>query len=166
MLNIIEFRKSAPGSHGPRRQRPSEDVEAGIAELASCVAGLQSIAQLRRTYGHDEAQTLASCLSTKLVLLAGDGETAEWCEKELGRQEVIRPETSNSTSQRTGELPSSSENRSTRVVEQPAVLAGELLTLPNLAGFLKLVGLPIARVKLEYTPQPDNMPAFVAKAKD
>lgn len=131
-----------------------------------CVAGLQSIAQLRRTYGHDEAQTLASCLSTKLVLLAGDGETAEWCEKELGRQEVIRPETSNSTSQRTGELPSSSENRSTRVVEQPAVLAGELLTLPNLSGFLKLVGLPIARVKLEYTSQPDNMPAFVAKTND
>lgn len=131
-----------------------------------CVAGLQSIAQLRRTYGHDEAQTLASCLSTKLVLLAGDGETAEWCEKEFGRQEVTRPETSNSTSQRTGELPSSSENRSTRVVEQPAVLAGEILTLPNLAGFLKLVGLPIARVKLEYTPQPDNMPAFVAKTND
>ena len=45
MLNIIEFRKSAPGSHGPRRQRPSEDVEAGIAELASCVAGLQSKAR-------------------------------------------------------------------------------------------------------------------------
>ena len=131
-----------------------------------CVAGLQSIAQLRRTYGHDEAQTLASCLSTKLVLLAGDGETAEWCEKELGRQEVIRPETSNSTSQRTGELPSSSENRSTRVVEQPAVLAGEILTLPNLAGFLKLVGLPIARVKLQHVAMPDNMPAFLAKTSD
>jgi hypothetical protein len=41
MLNIIEFRKSAPGSHGARRQRPPADVEAGIAELASCVAGLQ-----------------------------------------------------------------------------------------------------------------------------
>jgi type IV secretory pathway TraG/TraD family ATPase VirD4 len=39
------------------------------------VSGLQTIAQLRDTYGHDEAQTLLSCLSTKLVMAAGDGET-------------------------------------------------------------------------------------------
>jgi hypothetical protein len=45
MLNIIEFRKSAPGSPGAGRQLPPADVEAGIAELASCVTGLQSKAR-------------------------------------------------------------------------------------------------------------------------
>src|SRR5690606_19675059 len=32
-----------------------------------CVLGLQTIAQLRATYGHDEAQTLLANCSTKLI---------------------------------------------------------------------------------------------------
>lgn len=45
MLNVIDFRKYAPGSPEPWPQRPPVDVEAGFAELASCVTGLQSKAR-------------------------------------------------------------------------------------------------------------------------
>jgi hypothetical protein len=43
MLNVIAFRKS--GSRGPGQQQSPANVEAGIAELASCVTGLQSKAR-------------------------------------------------------------------------------------------------------------------------
>ncbi len=130
-----------------------------------CVSGLQTIAQLRTTYGRDEAQTLLSCMTTKLVLAAGDGETAEYMEKELGKQEVRRPEVSTGTSQRVGELASTSENRSDRVVEQSAVMASEIQGLPNLHGFLKLAGMPLARIILQYVSMPDLRPAFEPKKK-
>jgi hypothetical protein len=45
MLNVIEFRKRASISPGPRQQRPPTNAEADIAELAFRVAGLQSRAK-------------------------------------------------------------------------------------------------------------------------
>jgi len=45
MLNVIEFRKRAPSSLGPRQQRPPADVETGGAELTRCVSGLRSKAR-------------------------------------------------------------------------------------------------------------------------
>ncbi|WP_175901318.1 type IV secretion system DNA-binding domain-containing protein, partial [Burkholderia vietnamiensis] len=127
------------------------------------VAGLQFLSQLQTTYGKEEAKTLIAGMATKLVLRVDDDEGVEAMSKILGDQEVIRAETSNSTSTRAGELPSTSENNSTRNVEQRTVMASEISTLPDLHGFLKLPGLPIARVQLEYVPAPELFPAFVAK---
>ncbi len=71
-------------------------LRAGLTKLRKyggvCVSGLQTIAQLRSTYGHDEAQTLLSCMSQKLILKAGDGETAKYFENEIGQQEIEREE--------------------------------------------------------------------------
>ena len=54
----------------------------GLSKLrkygGKCVLGLQTISQLRATYGKDEAQTLMANIATKMVLRAGDGETAEY----------------------------------------------------------------------------------------
>lgn len=142
-------------------------LRAGLTKLRKyggvCVSGLQTIAQLRTTYGKDEAQTLLSCMSNKLVLRAGDNETGKYFEQELGEQEIERQELSNSTSTRIGELPNNSQNVSTRRTQQMAVLASEVQGLPDLHGFLKLIGLPIARVVLQYVPMPDLNPAFAGK---
>ncbi|MFC0170809.1 type IV secretion system DNA-binding domain-containing protein [Pseudoduganella danionis] len=144
-------------------------LRAGLTKLRKyggvCVSGLQTIAQLRTTYGKDEAQTLLSSMSNKLVLRAGDNETGKYFENELGEQEVKRAEVSNSTSTRIGELPNNSENVSERRSQQMAVLASEVQGLPDLHGFLKLIGLPIARVVLQYVAMPEQMPPYVAKKK-
>lgn len=142
-------------------------LRAGLTKLRKyggvCVSGLQTIAQLRTTYGKDEAQTLLSCMSNKLILRAGDNETGKYFEQELGEQEIERQEISNSTSTRLGELPNNSENISKRRMQQMAVLASEVQGLPDLHGFLKLIGLPIARVVLQYVPMPDLNPPFEGK---
>jgi hypothetical protein len=142
-------------------------LRAGLTKLRKyggvCVSGLQTIAQLRHTYGHDEAQTLLSCMTTKLILKAGDGETAKYFENEIGQQEVEREETSEGTSQQIGNLASNSENKSVRRHVQSAVLASEITGLENLHGFLMLTGQPIARVQLEYVPMPDINAPYLAK---
>lgn len=128
-----------------------------------CVNGLQTIAQLRDTYGREEAQTLLSCMSTKLLLAAGDSETAEYFSREIGDQEFQRENRSKGQSARIGELASSSENISTEHRTERAVLASEITALPNLHGFLKPVGMPVMRITLEYRGMENLNPAFIRK---
>jgi len=59
-----------------------------------CVLGLQSVSQLRSTYGRDEAQTLMANIGTKVILRAGDGETAEYFSAEFGSSEFVRTQVS------------------------------------------------------------------------
>lgn len=142
-------------------------LRAGLTKLRKyggvIVSGLQTIAQLRSTYGHDEAQTLLSCMTTKLILKAGDGETAKYFENEIGQQEVERKETSEGNSQQIGNLASSSENNTVRRHVQAAVLASEIMGLPDLHGYLMLTGLPISRIQLEYTDMTDINTPFQAQ---
>lgn len=128
-----------------------------------CVNGLQTIAQLRDTYGRDEAQTLLSCMSTKLLLAAGDSETAEYFSREIGDQEFQRENRSKGQSARIGELSSASENVSTEHRTERAVLASEITALPNLHGFLKPVGMPVMRITLEYRGMENLNAEFIRK---
>lgn len=142
-------------------------LRAGLTKLRKyggvCVSGLQTVAQLRTTYGRDEAQTLLSCMTTKLILKAGDGETAKYFENEIGQQEVERTETSEGTSSRVGDFGSSSENKSVRRVTQAAVLASQITGLENLHGYLMLTGQPVARIELDYMSMPDLNPSYEPK---
>lgn len=130
-----------------------------------CVGGLQTIAQLRSTYGKDEAQTLLSSMSTKLLLAAGDNETAEYFSHEIGEQEIQRTvtskgqSTSGTFSNRTN---STSTNTSIERKIERAVLPSEISSLPNLNGFLKPVGQPVIRIQLDYLKMPDAVAPFIA----
>jgi type IV secretory pathway TraG/TraD family ATPase VirD4 len=71
-----------------------DSLRSGLTKLrtygGAVVAGLQMMAQLRSSYGHDGAQVLLSCFSTKLILASGETETARYFEHELGTQELER----------------------------------------------------------------------------
>jgi type IV secretory pathway TraG/TraD family ATPase VirD4 len=102
--------------------------------------GMQSVSQLQASYGHVGAQTLLSCLSTKLLLRAGDSETAAWASREIGEREVRR------RSETRGEH-GKSENE--HVAVEAAVLPSEFRNLPDRRGFLLLPGdYPAGRVQL------------------
>ena len=142
-------------------------LRAGLTKLRKyggvCVSGLQTIAQLRQTYGREEAQTLLSCMTTKLILKAGDGETAKYFENEIGQQEVERAETSSGTSNKIGDLGSSSQNTSVKRSTQAAVMASQITGLENLHGYLMLTGLPVAKIQLKYVGMPDINAPFEPK---
>jgi type IV secretory pathway TraG/TraD family ATPase VirD4 len=139
-------------------------LRSGLTKLRKyggrCVLGVQTVAQLRTTYGRDEAQTLIANTSVKCILRAGDAETAKSMEHELGEQEIERLQVNDSLS--TNEQgKSQSQSFSTQVVRQSAVLASEVMGLPDLHGFLKLPGDEIARIKVEYVSMTNTNVAFV-----
>jgi type IV secretory pathway TraG/TraD family ATPase VirD4 len=137
-------------------------LRAGLTKLRKyggrCVLGLQTISQLRTTYGRDEAQTLLANCSTKLILRAGDAETARSMEDELGQQEIERLVQSDSKSKT--ELFGGSTSTSQQFSRQAAVMASEIMGLENLHGFIKLPGDAIHRVKLDYVGMPEVQPSF------
>ena len=129
------------------------DLELGMSKLRKhggrCVLGIQTISQLRETYGRESAQTICANASNKLILRAGDNETASYFSQELGEQEVARDRVS--TSKQHGLGNQASTSRSTDHVRQPAVLASELLALPDMRGYLSLAGTQPALVQLAYS---------------
>ena len=130
------------------------------------VVGLQTIAQFRATYGHDEAQTLLANIATKVILRAGDGETAEYFSTEFGDQEITRMQWSQTEgySQGTGLLNPGNASHSTAHTQirehKRTILASEIAGLPDLHGYLKLPGAPIGAIRLEYKPLPEVAPAY------
>ena len=107
-----------------------------------CLFGMQTVAQPQATYGLYLTQVLLSCLSTKLYLRAGDPDTAEYCERSLGKTQIERSEVSRSQSSCTV---------TDRCDTPPLVLASKIANLPNLQGYLSIAGdWPIAKVKIPY----------------
>jgi hypothetical protein len=148
-------------------------LRAGLTKLRKyggvCISGLQTIAQLRSTYGRDEAQTLLSCMSTKLMFGQGDSETADYMSNELGDQEIERTQNSQGSSIKIGELaPHNSTNTSLHRQVQKAVLPSQLSGLPNLHGYLKMgdskgVVLQVVVTPIDY--EHPNSP-FIARKLD
>lgn len=150
-------------------------LRAGLTKLRKYggvgVCGLQTIAQLRDRYGKEEAQTLLSCLSTKLLLAAGDAETAEYFSREIGDREIVRTIVSQNSGDSEGarwDSGSHSEgvSQSQQYATERSVLASEITSLANLHGFLKRVNNPVwARVALPYVQMPNVNPAYVPRPK-
>jgi hypothetical protein len=132
-----------------------------------CVLGLQTIAQLRATYGDDGAQSLLANIATKLILRAGDGETAEYFSAEFGDQEVEREQHSSSNaSTRSGILgkggSTSSSSNVTRIRDtKRTVLASDISALRDLHGYLKITSSPIAFIGMSYEEIEQTTPAYV-----
>lgn len=125
--------------------------------------GLQSISQLRETYGRDQAQTLLSCLSSQLILRCADADTADAMSRTLGKTEMLERRQGESYQQGLGK---SSRSWSEQKNERAIVLPAELQNLPDRTGYLSLAGdLPTAKISF---PAPVNhgagVPAFIPAA--
>ncbi|MHB1529956.1 MAG: type IV secretion system DNA-binding domain-containing protein [Acidiferrobacteraceae bacterium] len=124
-----------------------------------CAGGLQTVSQLRGEYGPHGAQTLLSCFSSQLILRAGDPETADWCSRLLGEQQLSRRVQSEGTGGG-----GSHSGESEQISIERAVLPSEIAGLRDRHGFLNLAGdFPIARVEIPIPPELDEVcPPFVA----
>ena len=145
-------------------------LKAGLTKLRKygvcCICGIQTVAQLRGNYGRDDAQTLLSCMATKLVLSPGDNETADYMSKEMGEQEIERLQVSEGTSQKTGFMTTdldkgASKNQHLHRQTQAAVMPSQMLALPNLQGFLRMPGSDVYQVVIPYVSMPDINKPFM-----
>ena len=121
------------------------------------VIGLQSVAQVIRSYGIHGAQEILSCLGTVLALRPGDPDTAEWTSRLFGSREVIRKNKSKSD-----HGSSSSEQRR----DERVLLPLQLSQLKDLYGYLKLPGdYQAAQIKLNILTRTDDVTSPFIPAK-
>lgn len=116
------------------------------------VAGLQSTAQLDRTYGRESAIVLRSCFRNLVVFAVAksDPDTAEMLSRSLGEREVDRQQHSRS------EGPNGiTKGVSLQRVSERIAIASQITELPNLSAFLALSGDAPTR-RIQVTPR--NLP--------
>ena len=113
---------------------------------AACVIAFQAIGQLRDTYGQHAAGTIVGQAGTQLVMRLGDPESTKWATELLGRSEV---EEHRSSASLDSDAWSDKGSLSTLRQTKPVVLDSEIGNLAPLTGFLRLSGLPIARVTID-----------------
>jgi hypothetical protein len=110
------------------------------------VAGLQSTAQLDRTYGRESAIVLRSCFRNLVVFAVAksDPETAEMLSRALGERELDREQHSHSESPN-GITKSVSLQR----VSERIAIPTEITELPSLYAYLALAGdTPTRRIQI------------------
>ena len=125
------------------------------------VLGVQDFSQLYEIYGHDLAKTIISGCQTKLLLRVTDGAAAKLLSDLMGQAEVDEKEETLSyglSAQR--DRVSVFARRSMRDL----VLTSEILTLPDMTGYLIIPGdYPIARVAYRYQPVEKVADGFVER---
>lgn len=116
------------------------------------VGGLQSTAQLDRTYGRESAIVLRSCFRNLVVFATAksDPDTADMLSRSLGEREVDRQQHSRSEGSH-GITKSVSLQR----ISERIVLPSQITELPNLSAYLAVAGdTPTRRI----TITPRNLP--------
>lgn len=127
-------------------------LESGLAEgrkYGSCFfAGTQSIAQLKRIYGHQMAQSCIDLFNTRLFFRSNDSETTHWISKTLGDSEI--EETQENISYGANTIRDGvSLNHTKRI--KPIVMPSEIASLENLECYIKYPeGFPIAKLQVSY----------------
>ena len=116
------------------------------------VAGVHAYAKLKDTYGENMATTIASLTRTKLVLAAGDRDSAIWCSDAIGHTQVRVMEEGYSYG---ADNARDAVSLTPRTYNVPLVLPDTLKDLPSLRGYLKFPdGFPAAAIKLRYVEYP------------
>ena len=111
------------------------------------VIALQSISQLTRRYGPQDAETIASNCSSKIILKAGNNDTAKWASQLIGTQEI--EEYREGLSYGAHEM-RDGVNLSKHKSERTVALASEILSLPKFTGYALMTGgYPVAKIDFE-----------------
>jgi hypothetical protein len=125
----------------------------------ACRLGFQSIAQLRRIDGHEQAAVLASMPSTKLLLRVDKPKTAAFVAHQIGEREALREEIGMSTAENGNQFSIHPSRRT-----EPVVTASEVQRLPRLEGYLCVAGLDHSRVRVKPCVPQKRQVAFVPRA--
>lgn len=131
----------------------------GRKHRACVVIAFQSIAQLRQAYGNEGAEVITGQTATQLIMAVGDSATAKWAVELIGTVEVEHQrasETLGPDKHGHGSLATHRERKS-------LVIDAELTGLHTGEAFLRLAGLPVAKVAIDPPPaMPVIAPAFIA----
>jgi hypothetical protein len=116
------------------------------------ILGIQVYPQLEEKYGREGAKVLLGCLPSQLILRTPDPETADLMSKLIGEREISRHTESEGRTEH-----GVSKNRQEQVTNSRVVMSSEIQKLPDMAGYLNLIGdRPVAKIKLTYPDLRDS----------
>lgn len=125
---------------------------------ACVVIAFQSIAQLRQAFGSEGAEIIAGQTATQLIMATGDSATAKWAVELFGSAEVENQRATESL----GHDPKGNGSIAIHRERKAIVVDSELTNLAVGEGFLRLSGLPIAKLRIKQTnPLEAIAPAFI-----
>ncbi|MGI4876198.1 MAG: type IV secretion system DNA-binding domain-containing protein [Janthinobacterium lividum] len=125
------------------------------------VLGVHTMAQLRETYGDNNAETISSLAKTKLLMNTRDRGTQDWESEQIGEGEWTELEENWSYGV---DNVRDAATLQRKIKLEPLVLPTEFGELPDLHGYLKFPqGLPAARVKLTYVKYRRRAPGFIER---
>ena len=128
------------------------------------VAGMQSIAQLRKIYGQNAAEEISTLCNTRIFFREPSAETAQWVSKELGQSEVEEVKEGISYSE---SAMRSGVSLGKQKLRSELVTSSEIMRLGNLEAYVRLSGnIPITKIKLEYNGRETKTVPFVARRID
>lgn len=111
----------------------------GRKKGVGAIFGIQTIAQIRQSYGREGAQVLMTCLQTWVAFRSRDPETQKYLSELAGDHKYTREETS--VSERGGFFDSDkSTTTAVRHVTEPRILASEFGRLATRHGFMSIPG--------------------------
>jgi type IV secretory pathway TraG/TraD family ATPase VirD4 len=117
---------------------------------------MNTIAQVRGTYGETDANTIEENCGTTLILRCSASErggTAEFASRLIGKRQIIRAQISRSRPDGWGGSAKETRTTSHHHVTEDAVMASEIEQLPDLSGFLKIASTPYWQsVRIELPP--------------
>jgi type IV secretory pathway TraG/TraD family ATPase VirD4 len=121
------------------------------------VSGVQNVAQVRKHYGHESAETILGNHRNFISFsVDGAGSGGRYMCERFGWAEIERTEESRGEQ---GTTVSTRHDSNHQIVHR-----GELQTLKNLTAFVKLAGdYPVARIKLRYLARPSRVKPFVPR---
>jgi energy-coupling factor transporter ATP-binding protein EcfA2 len=125
------------------------------------VMGFQNISQLRAIYGDDDAITLTSSPTTKVILRCDEEGTAEWASKMLGSRELIETsmtQVAGVSAMREG-INLQNQKREERIVS-PA----QIQLLQSLHGYLCVAGQDRTTLAIPERHLVKRCPAFISRA--
>jgi type IV secretory pathway TraG/TraD family ATPase VirD4 len=130
----------------------------GASKGLALILGLQSLEQMKDTYGHHKAMTMLGQPQNRAILRTVESTTAKWLEEELGKREVERT----TESQQMG---ADAQRDGVGLAKQrqleSLVVYSEIQSLPKLTGYLSLAGEPIKKIKYTWSAPRGGEPGFV-----
>lgn len=115
------------------------------------VAGMQSIAQLRKIYGENAAEEISNLCNTRIFFRDPSFQTAQWASKELGEIETEEMKENISYSESAMRSGISISNQR---YQKQIISASEVMQLNDLEAFVRLPGFyPLTRLKLKFKPR-------------
>lgn len=125
--------------------------------------GFQDYSQLIQRYGENNARTMLSTMQTKICLRVTEEKSAEAVSKMIGSMEVDEKNMSRSMGINSGR---DGDSFYTQRKDRLVVMPSEIMTLPDLTGYLKLPSdLPVAKIVYEHVSIPVNAPPFVERTE-